>query len=36
MSKSQKIIIAIVAIAIVAGGFYLFKKPKSNVKQIDL
>ena len=36
MSKKQKIIIAIVAIAIVAGGFYLFKKPKSNVKQIDL
>ncbi|PIP28300.1 MAG: hypothetical protein COX29_01870 [Candidatus Moranbacteria bacterium CG23_combo_of_CG06-09_8_20_14_all_35_22] len=32
----QKIIIAIIAIAIVAGGFYLFKKPKSNVKQIDL
>lgn len=36
MSKNQKIIIAILAIAVVAGGFYLFNKPESKVKQIDL
>lgn len=37
MSRAQKIIIAIIAVAIVAGGFYLFKKPDSSkVKQIDL
>ncbi|MFA6159780.1 MAG: DUF3048 domain-containing protein [Parcubacteria group bacterium] len=37
MSKSQKLIIAILAIAIVAGGFYFFQKSNtSNVKQIDL
>ncbi len=37
MTKKQKIIIAVLAIAIVAGGFYFFKKTNtSNVKQIDL
>lgn len=37
MSKKQKIWIAILAIAIVAGGFYFVKKSNSsNVKKIDL
>lgn len=37
MSKKQKIIIAVLAIAIVVVGFYFFKKTNtSNVKPIDL
>ena len=37
MSKKQKTIIAVLAIAIVVGGFYFFKKTNtSNVKPIDL
>lgn len=37
MSTKQKVIIAIIGIVIVAGGFYLISKSKStDVKQIDL
>ncbi|HAT73677.1 MAG: hypothetical protein US30_C0007G0020 [Candidatus Moranbacteria bacterium GW2011_GWF2_36_839] len=37
MTKKQKIIIAVLAIAIMASGFYFFKKSNpSNVKKIDL
>jgi hypothetical protein len=36
MSKGQKIIIALIAVILVAGGFYFFSKPKEPKKQIDI
>ncbi len=36
MSSSKKIIVAIILIAIAAGGFYIFSRPKKAEKQINI
>lgn len=36
MNKAQKIIVIIIVLAIAAGGYFLFRPKKDNVKQINL